>query len=172
MGMSDRPKYLGKCGTCGVIVRKQGDYCSSGCHLAGKLPVGDQGLPASWQLGVVLAVGFALFNQMIFWLLAWRKVREEDFDLGYIFAWTSFGIGAAVMLFWVYVFVIARFKTWVDIAVVMLALGVTTVPARHGEFFLGINNLHYFFVGNCFMAIWFGRGLFALWLSKRREKGS
>ncbi|MEM9159657.1 MAG: hypothetical protein AAGB46_11450 [Verrucomicrobiota bacterium] len=167
--MSEKPKYLGKCPTCGVIVRRHGDYCSSGCHLAGKLPLTEEGLPATWQLGVILATFFALFNQLMFWLLAYRKLQEGELDLATKFGWASLGLGFAILLFWVFIYIIARFKTWVDIAVLLLSLGVMTIAIRGGSGIMSIENLQYFFYGNCFLAIWFGRGLFALWLSKKRE---
>ena len=54
------------CPLCGAKARAAGAYCSSSCYLAGRIPMGEVGLPVSWQLGVALAAFFVFFNQLLY----------------------------------------------------------------------------------------------------------
>jgi hypothetical protein len=73
-------------------------YCCSGCALAARVPVDASGqFPVNAALVTALGLGFGLFNQLLFWLLAVLVARRSDgLENAARLAWGSFTIGAAV----------------------------------------------------------------------------
>lgn len=73
-------------------------YCCSGCALAARVPVDASGqFPVNATLVTALGLGFGLFNQLLFWLLALLVAqRSEDAENAARLAWGSSGIGAVV----------------------------------------------------------------------------
>lgn len=73
-------------------------YCCSGCALAARVPVDANGqFPVNAALVTALGLGFGLFNQLLFWLLAMLVARrDEGLENAARLAWFSFAVGAAV----------------------------------------------------------------------------
>lgn len=73
-------------------------YCCSGCALASRLPkVGEGGqFPVTPALVAALGVGFAFFNEVLFWTLAIALDREHRADPALLFAQISAGLGVLV----------------------------------------------------------------------------
>jgi len=73
-------------------------YCCSGCALAARVPVDASGqFPVNATLVTALGLGFGLFNQLLFWLLAVLVARrDEGLENAERLALVSFAIGAAV----------------------------------------------------------------------------
>ncbi len=90
-------------------------FCCSGCALAARvLPgaAGGEARPAG-PLVIALTVGFAGFNQVLFWLLSELLAQRADPAVNAAsFAWVSLGIGAAV---------------WLAIAVIQWRLGARRI---------------------------------------------
>ena len=84
------------CPYCGASTSSVEGVCSTGCDLARRLPRGEEGLPVTWQLGVLLAWGFALFNQLLFAGISGISSFTERPDWGVIFDSASLVVGIVV----------------------------------------------------------------------------
>ena len=73
-------------------------YCCSGCALASRIPVHDGTLPVSRQLIVALALGFGVFNQILFAVLGAAVVEEGRMEAGSQLMIVSLVIGLLVLL--------------------------------------------------------------------------
>jgi hypothetical protein len=100
------------CSHCGLPfsvarpVKDRAVFCCSGCALAARVSRDDHGqFAANGPLVTALGVGFAGFNQVLFWLLSELLARRADGEAGSEamvnaarVAWASLGLGAAVWL--------------------------------------------------------------------------
>jgi len=116
------------CPLCGRRPLDGSLACSSGCDLLLRVPRGEKALPASWQLGVALAWGFALFNQALFSAAGLGMEARDRPDLAEIFYWLSVSVAALSVPASVFLFLISRAKRcrdWVAIGFsVILALAL------------------------------------------------
>lgn len=144
-------------------------YCSSGCGLASRLPQGEQGLPASWQLGVALALFFLLFNQWLFWAMTSLSLHRGETLLATRFTYASLGSGAVVLATSVALWALARPIRWSDGLFASLAavalIGVWIYRWAEGSQF----SLLAFSVLNTLIAGWLARGLTRRAVSKKGE---
>ncbi|MFA5057876.1 MAG: hypothetical protein WC485_07160 [Opitutaceae bacterium] len=108
-----------QCSYCGLpfnvrrIETGRAYYCCSGCALVSRLPPAGGGgeFPVTPALVAALGVGFAFFNQVLFWTLAAELAREHRAVPALLFARISVGLGVLV---------------WAA-----LAAGIWRAPARH-----------------------------------------
>jgi hypothetical protein len=88
-------------------------YCCSGCALAARVPVNAQGeFPVNGAVVTALGVGFAAFNQLLFWLLAILLLREGKAQMADRWVLGSLILGAVV---------------WASLAWLQLAVGARRV---------------------------------------------
>jgi hypothetical protein len=93
-----------QCTYCGLPFRvRQAEagcahYCCSGCALASRLPQPGTGgqFPATPAVVAALGVGFAFFNEVLFWTLAIALDWEHRADTALVFARVSAGLGVLV----------------------------------------------------------------------------
>lgn len=141
---------------------------SSGEFVASKLPLGGaDGLPISWQLCVIMAHVFVLFNQGLFVLMAFLKRVQEDVPLSNTFALLSLIAGALLVAFALFVFVAIPVKKALDYGIVLLALTLLASVFLQKIDLFSTDGLLRFFCSNLLISIWFGRGLLRLWLAKK-----
>lgn len=156
------------CQVCGSATEGGRPACSTGCDLARRLPWGEASLPATWQLAVLLAWGFALFNQCLFSGMALlSQVRGESAAMGN-FLLASYACGAIVMLASACLFALAKPKGLADALAFLLALGAAwrgawffgDLPGRGWPFAFSLFNL--------LLVLWLTRGLWRLRALKKR----
>jgi hypothetical protein len=101
-------------------------YCCSGCALASRLPPVDSNgqFPVTPALIVALGVGFAFFNEVLFWALGLLLMRDHRAETALQFTCVSAGLGvmvwaAAVASIWR-----APARRWTDAVVALATLGV------------------------------------------------
>ncbi len=108
-------------------------YCCSGCALASRLPVAGAGgqFPVTADLVVAVAVGFAFFNEVLFWLLGVSLALEHRFAPALVFARISAGTGALVWVVLAAGIVRAPTRRWGDgvVALATLAAAVLAFQA-------------------------------------------
>ena len=102
------------CQHCGAPIVGGGAACSTGCDLARRLPRGEEDLPVTWQLGVLLAWGFALFNQFLFAGLLALSISREQMAWLPKFAVASFLLGLLVFAWSILVFLWLKPKKILD----------------------------------------------------------
>ncbi len=100
-------------------------FCCSGCAIASRVPVDANGkFPANPTLLTAMAVGFAFFNQLLFWLLTILLAREGKIPASAKFETVSLTLG---MITWL-ALVVAQWRLgarrWVDAFVVVLTAGL------------------------------------------------
>lgn len=159
----------GSCQVCGRATEGGRPACSTGCDLARRLPWGEGALPASWQLAILLAWGFALFNQCLFaGMAALAQLRGESAAMGN-FLLASYACGGIALLASAWLFALAKPKGISDALLVLVALGL----AWRGAWFLG--NLpgegwpFVFAFFNLLFVLWLTRGLWRLVAVKKRR---
>ncbi len=120
-----------QCSYCGLpfTVRQveagRACYCCSGCALASRLPpVGEGGqFPVTPALIAALGVGFAFFNEVLFWTLALALVHDNRAELALLFARVSAGLGVLVWAAAVAGIWRAPVRRWTDAVVALATLG-------------------------------------------------
>ena len=129
--------------------------------------MGEDALPASWQLGVLLGWGFLLFNQSLFAGMEAMMLGRGDLGSASKFALATLACGVIVFCFSGFLFAAARPKRAADGWFVSLATGlgmglILATSIRAHLLFAGVNLL---------IALWLARGLLPFSSSKKREKG-
>ena len=125
------PKFRIQCSYCGLpfTVRQveagRVYYCCSGCALASRLPpVGEGGqFPVTPALIAALGVGFAFFNEVLFWTLALVLVHDNRVETALLFARVSAGLGVLVWAAAVAGIWRAPVRRWTDAVVALATLG-------------------------------------------------
>lgn len=131
-------------------------FCSLGCVVRAKVPVDKEGnFPVNRTLGVALAVGFLMFNQLLCWSLVAMAERRDRLSLAHDFERAE--LITAIFLFVAIVtlqllYRTQRAKEWLLTAVclALLAKGISTVPLS-GPLLAAANGV---------ILIWSGRGIF------------
>ena len=132
------PKFRIQCSYCGLplTVRQteagHASYCCSGCALASRLPPVDSNgqFPVTPALIVALGVGFAFFNEVLFWALGLLLIRDHRAETALQFTCVSAGLGvmvwaAAVASIWR-----APARRWTDAVVALATLGVIAAAVQ------------------------------------------
>jgi len=111
-------------------------YCCSGCALASRLPAaGASGqFPVTPALVAAVGVGFAYFNEVLFWTLALALEREHRAAAALLFAWISAGLGLLVWAALVAGMGRAAVRRWSD-----ALLAVATLVALVGAILPGLS---------------------------------
>lgn len=157
------------CIHCGETAARNHDCCSSGCDLARRLPRGETDLPATWQLGVALAWGFLVFNQLLFAGMDLLALSRNAPDNAAKFAVASLVAGALVLLANLFFFAISKPKLFSDWQALAISAGIAFVGGyRLGEIF-GEHQVMGFLLGNLLMSGWLARGLLRKHPSKKRQ---
>ncbi|MCF3648708.1 hypothetical protein [Synoicihabitans lomoniglobus] len=73
-------------------------YCCAGCALAERVRTEDGNFPVTPELIVGLLASLAVFNQVLFAVLAWLMQDEGKADLVRRFEWGSLSLGAAAFV--------------------------------------------------------------------------
>ena len=132
------PRLRIQCSYCGLpfTVRQaeagRACYCCSGCALASRLPPAD----ASGQFAVTpaliaaLGVGFAFFNEVLFWTLALLLIRDNRVETAMLFARVSAGLGVLVWAAAVAGIWRAPVCRWTDAVVALATLGVIAAAVQ------------------------------------------
>jgi hypothetical protein len=157
------------CSICGRGTRSESPQCSVSCALAARIPFGSSALPASWELSGALFSGFVLFNQLLFWFMAWAKRAQGNEVLSEKFAAASVVAGGIWFLAAFLVWGLVRPKRIKDllgplagISVVWLGTSLIDWPRRLPSQFA---------VFNLLISLQLYRGLAFFYLaSKKREK--
>ncbi|MDQ8182969.1 hypothetical protein [Pelagicoccus sp. SDUM812005] len=158
------------CIHCGETAAKNHDCCSAGCDLARRLPRGETDLPATWQLGVALAWGFLLFNQLLFAGMDLLALSKNAPDNAAKFAMASLVAGGVALLANGFFFAISKPKLFSDWQVLAISAGLAFVGGyRLGEIF-GEPLVLGFLIGNLLVSLWLARGLLRKPASKKRQK--
>ncbi|MDD2764930.1 MAG: hypothetical protein PHE83_13255 [Opitutaceae bacterium] len=120
-----------QCSYCGLpfnvrqIEAGRAYYCCSGCALVSRLPAAGGGgeFPVTPALVAALGVGFALFNQVLFWTLAAELAREQRAVPALLFARISAGLGVLVWAVLATGIWRAPVRRWSDALVALATLG-------------------------------------------------
>ena len=100
-------------------------FCCSGCALASRVPVDEDGkFPVNPPLVAAMAVGFLFFNQLLFWLLETLLVREGRLAVAGRFEAASLALGGIAWLALVVIQWRLGARRWIDAAVVVLTAGL------------------------------------------------
>lgn len=128
---------LEHCSICGRQARSKTGLCSVSCSLAARIPFGTLALPATWELSAALITGFVLFNQLLFWFMAWVKKTQENEVMSERFAMASLVAGFTWLLVAIIAWALAQPKRPEDllgplagIAVVWLGASLINWPRR------------------------------------------
>jgi len=148
------------CSYCGLpfqvrrIETGRNYYCCSGCALASRLPTGGANgqFPVTPALIAALGVGFAYFNEVLFWTLALALAREHRAGPAQVFALISAGLGVLVWAALVVVLGRAAARRWSD-----ALLAAATLAVLAGAFWPGLSAGRAVGV-NLVLAIWAVRG--------------
>jgi len=160
---------LERCSICGRQTRSKTGLCAISCALAARIPFGTSALPATWELSAALGTGFVLFNQFLFWFMAWAKRAQENELMSERFAIASLVAGFAWLLMAIVVWLFAQPKRLADllgplagIAVVLLGASLIDWPRLFPSQLV---------VFNLLISLQLYRGVLFLYLaSKKREK--
>lgn len=147
------------CIHCGVTHASKQAACSSGCDLARRIPMRGKDLPASWQLGVALVWGFALFNQLLFAGGEVLSLARGEAEFASKFAIASLVAGGLVAAMSVFFFAIAKPKLLMDWQVLAVSIGLAVVGGNRLGGGLGDPIVVGFLIANLLIASWLGRGL-------------
>lgn len=142
---------------------------SSGSYLASLLPMGKEGLPVTWQLGVALGAFMVLFNQGLFMGMEALALMKGDGASAANFVRVSIGAGVVAGAFQLFLLAIARPKRWTDGVAAGLSVGL---PLGFDLWFRNwaVDRFAAGFFGfNLLLAMWLTRGLWLGSLSKKRE---
>lgn len=156
------------CAFCGLPFRSRNkntdteQFCCSGCALASRIPVGEEGMPVSRQLLSSLGLGFIYFNQFLFWLLSIGLYGEGRDSLAEVFEWVTLVLGMVVIIFVGWLLLIAKTRRFSDWGVVALT-GAFLVYGCVKACGVGLGSLVLaMFCANSVMVVWFARG----WLKR------
>ena len=127
-----------QCSYCGLpfTVRQveagRACYCCSGCALASRLPpVGEGGqFPVTPALIAALGVGFAFFNEVLFWTLALLLIRDNRVETAMLFVRVSAGLGVLVWAAAVAGMWRAPVRRWTDAVVALATLGIIAAAVQ------------------------------------------
>ncbi|EDY81455.1 hypothetical protein VDG1235_1073 [Verrucomicrobiia bacterium DG1235] len=127
-------------------------------------------MPATWQLGVLLAWGFAIFNQLLFAGMEVLAAAGEDMEKAGKFGLASLIAGALALLASGFFFVISKPKRFVDWQVLSVIAAVSFVLwGRLGQILMDPFNVC-FGAANVLIALWLSRGLWRPAASKKSQK--
>ena len=149
-----------QCSYCGLpfTVRQveagRASYCCSGCALASRLPLVDQSgqFPVTPALIVTLGVGFAFFNEVLFWTLALALAREHRAPAALLFARVSLGAGMLVWTVLAASLARAPVRRWSDALVALATLAAVASAIRSGLSAGGV------VAANAALGLWLARG--------------
>jgi hypothetical protein len=147
-------------------------YCCSGCALASRIPVHDGTLPVSKQLVAALALGFGVFNQMMFAVLGAAVAGERRVEMGGKLMIVSLLIGLVVLLVNVTLLTTTRPRRISDIVggslgVLAAVLAVWSILKSDGV------NATWFLLGaNLWFACWMSRGWVRRSLRRKQSHAS
>jgi hypothetical protein len=118
------------CGFCGLPFNvrnvREGAvyYCCSGCALASRIPVNEGQMPVSRGLVIALALGFGLFNQILFGALGLALVGEGRAAVGGKLLIVSWSVGAALLVADFVFMATAELRRWTDLMAALLAIAL------------------------------------------------
>lgn len=136
------------------VVPGRAVYCCSGCALAARVPVDAQGqFPVNAALLGALGLGFAFFNQALFWLLAVLVARDPEGAANATrLGWASFGVGWGAWMGLAWSQFQAGARRPADVIVGALTLGLWAWAALRASLPLAV-------LANALFAAWALRGL-------------
>ncbi len=160
---------LERCSICRRQTGSKTGLCSISCAVAARIPFGTSALPATWELSAALGTAFILFNQFLFWFMAWAKRAQENELMSERFAIVSLVAGFTWLLMTIVVWLFAQPKRLADLlgplfGIVVLWLGASLIDWPR----LFPSQLAVF---NFLISLQLYRGFLFLYLaSKKREK--
>lgn len=104
-------------------------YCCSGCALASRIPVHEGVLPVSRALIIALALGFGLFNQVLFAALGLAVAAEGRAEVGGRLLMVSWSLAGVLFVASITFMATARLRGWTDAAAGLLAAGFGALGA-------------------------------------------
>jgi hypothetical protein len=166
-----------QCSFCGlpfsVRTVREGEtyYCCSGCALASRIPVHQDALPVSRGLVIALALGFGLFNQILFAVAGTALVAEGRPEIGATWLWVSVIVGGLLGTANVTFLLTARPRRWSDGGAGAIAAVIAAWAVQRG-FVHGLPAAVWPAVGaNLGMAAWWSRGWGRRYLARWRSRG-
>jgi hypothetical protein len=132
------PRLRIQCSYCGLpfTVRQaeagRAYYCCSGCALASRLPPAGEGgqFPVTPALIATLGMGFAFFNEVLFWTLALALVHDNRAGMALLFTRVSAGLGVLVWAGAAAGIWRAPVRRWTDAVVALGTLGVIAAAVQ------------------------------------------
>lgn len=157
------------CRNCGAPLDSEFAHCSVSCALAARIPIGKEALPASWELSVLLASCFILFNQFLLLVAGWVKSSRDSMEAGEGFFGASIVAGSLWLIFMGVAWATHSPKRWGDYLVVIFGILILAIPTEESN--LSTNLASRLAVVNLLISICLYRGVFYLWrASKKKEK--
>jgi len=150
-------------------------FCCSGCALASRIPVHGEALPVSRGLVIALALGFGLFNQLLFAIAGTAIAAEGRADVGARMLAVSAIVGAALVVANTIFLLTTRARHWSDGVAGVITLAVVAWAGVRG-WRDGLAGLVWpLLVANGWFALWWSRGwlrrAFARWRGRGAESG-
>ncbi len=157
------------CQNCGASLDSAFAHCSVSCALAARIPVGKDALPVSWELSVLLASCFVLFNQFLFLVAGWVKSSRESMESGERFFSASLVAGLLWLIFMGVAWAAHSPKRWGDYLAGIVGILILVLPLVSSN--LSTNFTSRLAIVNLLISICLYRGVFYLWrASKKKEK--
>lgn len=154
------------CPICSRSLPERGACPSSGCRLASRIPLDEDGeLPASVGLVWALGLFFLLFNQALFLGVAWLKALQGDAEAALALRAVGLWAGGAWAVFAACLLLRERRMGLGDVffmAALLVGWGFAWRSQAPSADWASLG-------GNLLFAGWMGRGLARRALSKKRE---
>ena len=153
------------CSFCGLpfsVRTAQADaqhFCCSGCALASRIFARDSGTPLTRELIIALVLGFGLFNQCLFALLA-ANTAKANYEASSTFAVISIAIGTFEFVAGIACVLVAKSRRATDVAVSALAILPAIMAARSASVGEVRSSAWLLLIGNLCGALWVLRGWF------------
>ena len=163
------------CGFCGLpfnvrTVREETEnFCCSGCALASRIPMPGDALPLSRGLIIALALGFGLFNQVLFGVLGAAVVKEGRADVGATFLAISAGVGVALFAVCGWFLISARPRRGRDGLAGVVATGCAVVAGWRGWQQGAGGAVNPLLLANLWLGAWWSRGWLRKFLARSRR---
>lgn len=147
-------------------------FCCSGCALASRIPVHDGTLPVSKQLMIALALGFGVFNQIMFSVLGAAVADEGRVELGARLMVVSLSVGFLVLL--VNIAFLATIRPWRTSDVIGASLGIFAAVSAVWSIVKGeVAGATWFLLGSsCWFVFWMTRGWLRRALRRKQSLAS
>ncbi len=165
------------CAFCGLpfsvrALRNGAEYfCCSGCALASRIPVHGDALPVSRGLVIALALGFGLFNEILFGVLGAALAAEGRAGMGGRWLIVSGVIGLLLFLTNLLFLTSTHPRRWTDATAGVITAGIAGWGIARGIALAWGAAAWPILGANAVMAAWWSRGWLRRAFARRRSRG-